>query len=219
MLAQVGLPPNQVPWTRPGLAAAPASAYPWRQVARTLRAVPRRYPEGDRRRLVDGTHARAIVGRAAPHPRRRPRPRRAEKGLRGRARRCASTRSSSAKYLPDDAPERNILYEDPELGFCILGHVYHGAKESTPHDHGPTWAIYGQAAGETIMSDWEMVSPPRKWRAGQGAAGPRIHADPGIGLCLQRGRSAFAAARRLDPADPDRRPQRREDQPLPYEVA
>jgi len=71
------------------------------------------------------------------------------------------------KYLPDNAPERNILYEDPELGFCILAHVYHGAKESKPHDHGPTWAIYGQADGETIMSDWELLSPPNDGQPGK----------------------------------------------------
>src|SRR6267143_226267 len=53
-----------------------------------------------------------------------------------------------AKHVGDDVPERKILYEDPDLGFCILAHVYHGAKESAPHDHGPTWAIYGQAASE-----------------------------------------------------------------------
>ena len=62
-----------------------------------------------------------------------------------------------AKHLPDDGPERKILYEDPEFKFCILAHVHHGAKESPPHDHGPTWAIYGQAAGETVMSDWDKV--------------------------------------------------------------
>jgi hypothetical protein len=28
-----------------------------------------------------------------------------------------------------------------------------------PHDHGPTWAIYGQARGKTIMSDWALVEP------------------------------------------------------------
>jgi hypothetical protein len=50
------------------------------------------------------------------------------------------------------------LYEDPELGFCILGHVYQGAKESQPHDHGPTWAIYGQAFGETIMTEYECLA-------------------------------------------------------------
>lgn len=48
-------------------------------------------------------------------------------------------------HLGDDVPERKVLYEDPELGFCILAHVYKGAKESQPHDHGPSWAIYGQA--------------------------------------------------------------------------
>ena len=63
-------------------------------------------------------------------------------------------------YITDDLPERKVLFEDPELGFCILGHVHHGAKGSKPHDHGPSWAIYGQAAGETLMTDWELVAPP-----------------------------------------------------------
>jgi predicted metal-dependent enzyme (double-stranded beta helix superfamily) len=61
--------------------------------------------------------------------------------------------------LGDDVPERKILYEDPELGFCILAHAYWDARESPPHDHGPSWAIYGQARGETEMTDWEMVTP------------------------------------------------------------
>lgn len=62
-----------------------------------------------------------------------------------------------ARHLGDDVPERKILYQDPQLGFCILAHVYRGAKESNPHDHGPSWAIYGQARGETIMNDWALV--------------------------------------------------------------
>jgi predicted metal-dependent enzyme (double-stranded beta helix superfamily) len=71
------------------------------------------------------------------------------------------------RHLPDDGPERHILYEDPQLGFCILGHVYHGAKQSAPHDHGPTWAIYGQAQGETIMTDWALVSPASETQIGK----------------------------------------------------
>lgn len=60
--------------------------------------------------------------------------------------------------LFDDAsPERKIVYEDPDLGFCILAHRYTGAKDSAPHDHGPSWAIYGQADGETQMTDWALV--------------------------------------------------------------
>lgn len=66
-----------------------------------------------------------------------------------------------ATHLSDDADqERTILYEDPDLGFCICAHVYDGPRQGKPHDHGPTWAIYGQAMGETKMTDWRIVSPP-----------------------------------------------------------
>ncbi|HKK31511.1 MAG TPA: hypothetical protein VKA18_14085 [Alphaproteobacteria bacterium] len=66
------------------------------------------------------------------------------------------------KYLPDNPDkERTVIYEDPELGFCICAHVYEGPKQGSPHDHGPTWAIYGQAIGETEMTDWEIVEPAK----------------------------------------------------------
>jgi hypothetical protein len=72
-----------------------------------------------------------------------------------------------AAHLGDDVPERKILYEDPELGFCILAHVNHDARESKPHDHGPSWAIYGQARGETLMSEWAMVEPAAEEKPGK----------------------------------------------------
>ena len=72
-----------------------------------------------------------------------------------------------ARHLGDDVPERKILYEDPALGFCILAHNYTGAKESAPHDHGPTWAIYGQARGETVMSDWTVLQPAAEGTPGK----------------------------------------------------
>ncbi len=65
-----------------------------------------------------------------------------------------------AAHLTDRAPgahPREVLYEDPESGFCICGHVYGDAAHSEPHDHGPTWAIYGQARGRTEMTDWRIV--------------------------------------------------------------
>ena len=89
----------------------------------------------------------------------------AEPGPAGREKVCAvvqdvlKDRAFVAEHLHDQVPERKILYEDPKLGFCILAHVHHGAKTSPPHDHGSTWAIYGQAAGETLMSDFEALSP------------------------------------------------------------
>jgi hypothetical protein len=55
------------------------------------------------------------------------------------------------------ANPRQVLYEDPELGFCICGHVYDGPAHGSPHDHGSSWAIYGQASGVTEMTDWRIV--------------------------------------------------------------
>jgi predicted metal-dependent enzyme (double-stranded beta helix superfamily) len=73
-----------------------------------------------------------------------------------------------AAHAPLDANnERNVLYEDPELGFCICAHVYNGEKMGKPHDHGPTWAIYGQADGETEMTDWRMIVPPADGKPGK----------------------------------------------------
>lgn len=56
-------------------------------------------------------------------------------------------------------PERRIVHEDAELGFCILVHEYHDARRGGPHDHGPSWAIYGQAEGETTMTDFVVMEP------------------------------------------------------------
>jgi hypothetical protein len=85
-----------------------------------------------------------------------------------------------ALYLPDRAAgehPREVLYEDPELGFCICGHVYEGVAESGPHDHGSSWAIYGQAAGETEMTDWRIVEP------GDGEKPARVVPERSYHLC------------------------------------
>jgi hypothetical protein len=92
-----------------------------------------------------------------------------------------------ATHLGDDVPERKILYEDPELGFCILGHVYEGAKESKPHDHGPTWAIYGQARGETIMSDWSLVEPASETKPGRVRLVREYSLTPGMAYVYNEG--------------------------------
>ena len=48
----------------------------------------------------------------------------------------------AARHLKDRAKggdPREVLYEDPELGFCILGHVHHDQ---------PAAAVSGDAAGQ-----------------------------------------------------------------------
>lgn len=90
-------------------------------------------------------------------------------------------------HLPDDGPERKILYEDPQLGFCILAHVYTGPKESAPHDHGPSWAIYGQARGETVMSDWSVVEPAAGDRPARVRRARRYTLTPGVAHVYHEG--------------------------------
>lgn len=50
-----------------------------------------------------------------------------------------------------------ILYTDDETGFQVLAHVYDDGKQSPPHDHGHSWAVYGQAIGHTDMIVWRRL--------------------------------------------------------------
>lgn len=83
---------------------------------------------------------------------------------------------------PDAESERNILYEDPELKFCIIAHFYKGAKNSAPHDHGPTWAIYGQAAGTTEMTEYRVVQAPADGKPGKAEAVKTYDMTPGMAM-------------------------------------
>jgi hypothetical protein len=117
----------------------------------------------------------------------------ADPGPEGRKKVCALVQEVCAdedfvaKNLGDDVPERKILYEDPDLGFCILGHVNRGARESKPHDHGPTWAIYGQARGETVMTDWELVSAPGEGKPGKARRVRDYTLKPGMAYLYNEG--------------------------------
>jgi len=94
------------------------------------------------------------------------------------------------KYCGDDQPTGiKVLYEDPKLGFQVLSHIMGQARVSPPHDHGASWAIYGQAAKYTDMTEWERedngsdpthakVKPIKKYRLNPGQAG--IYQDGAI---------------------------------------
>jgi predicted metal-dependent enzyme (double-stranded beta helix superfamily) len=90
-------------------------------------------------------------------------------------------------YLKDETPERHILYEDPELGFCILAHHYRGAKVSGPHDHGPYWAIYGQARGETEMSDYALLEAAGPDKTGKVRKTRTYKLTPGVAHVYNEG--------------------------------
>jgi len=94
------------------------------------------------------------------------------------------------QYCSDEAPlGLQVLYEDKELGFQILAHINDKARVSPPHDHGRSWAIYGQATKYTEMIEWERVDdgndathaalrPLKKYRLEPGHAG--IYQDGAI---------------------------------------
>ena len=85
-----------------------------------------------------------------------------------------------AANVDDRTPERHLLYEDPDLGFCIFAHNYATSKDSPPHDHGPSWAIYGQARGETHMTDYERVQEPGEGTPGKAKARRTYKLEPGV---------------------------------------
>ncbi len=87
------------------------------------------------------------------------------------------------RYCGEDVPRGlKVLHEDPKLGFQILAHINDKARVSPPHDHGASWAIYGQATHYTDMIEWEReddgsdpahakLKPVRKYRLNPGHAG------------------------------------------------
>ena len=58
---------------------------------------------------------------------------------------------------PEAEPGITTVYRDPEIGFNVLVHVYGPGKSGPPHDHGDSWAIYGQAVGQTVMTTWKRL--------------------------------------------------------------
>lgn len=110
----------------------------------------------------------------------------ADPGPEGRRKICARLEEllRDARFVKEnvneDTSERQILYEDPELGFCILAHNYRSAKTSPPHDHGPSWAIYGQAKGETEMTDYARVAEPSEGKPGKARPTRTYKLTPGV---------------------------------------
>jgi predicted metal-dependent enzyme (double-stranded beta helix superfamily) len=104
-------------------------------------------------------------------------------------------------YCADDIPRGlRVLHDDPQLGFQVLAHLNDKARVSPPHDHGASWAIYGQAAKYTDMTEWEReddgsdprhakLRPAKKYRLNPGHAG--IYQDGTIHSIDYPDRAAF----------------------------
>ena len=92
------------------------------------------------------------------------------------------------EYLgPDKTSARDTLYEDAELGFCIIAHVYEGARVRDPHDHGPSWAIYGQVEGVTEMTEFRLLEKPADGKPGKVEAVKTYNLEPGMAVAYDVG--------------------------------
>ena len=58
---------------------------------------------------------------------------------------------------PEKEPGVYKLNEDPNTGAVVLSHVMGEGTLSPPHDHGASWAIYGQASKYTVMREWDRT--------------------------------------------------------------
>lgn len=61
------------------------------------------------------------------------------------------------KNCVESKPGLHLLFEDSELKFQVLAHINEKPRVSPPHDHGASWAIYGQATEYTDVTEWERV--------------------------------------------------------------
>lgn len=66
---------------------------------------------------------------------------------------------------PDAEVGVKTLYKDDVYEFVVLAHVNAHANKSPPHDHGNSWAVYGQATEYTDMSEYRRLEGE-----GEGAA-------------------------------------------------
>ena len=77
----------------------------------------------------------------------------------------------------DTEPGLKQIFEDEETGFCVLAYNMEAPRVSPPHDHGGSWAVYGQVDGHTDMTIWgapagsDKIQPVREFRLAGGQAG------------------------------------------------
>ena len=81
-----------------------------------------------------------------------------------------------AEYVgPENDSGLVQIHQDEELGFCVLAYNMAAPRTSPPHDHGNSWAVYGQASGYTDMTIWSAdeagIRPVREFRLEAGQAG------------------------------------------------
>ena len=85
----------------------------------------------------------------------------------------------AAECGPDAEPGIRTIHRDKDTGFNVLIHIYEGGKKGPPHDHGRSWAIYGQAAEWTDMTLWKRKDDGSKEGFADLEEGKTFRLNPG----------------------------------------
>lgn len=102
--------------------------------------------------------------------------------------RLLANKAFIAACCGDDQPRGlKVLYEDPKLGFQVLAHINDKARVSPPHDHGESWAIYGQATKYTEMTEWEHEDDGSDPKHAKLKAVKKYRLEPGMAGIYQDG--------------------------------
>ena len=67
-------------------------------------------------------------------------------------------KSFIAEHLATQSSGKTLLYHDKDFDFHIMAHGTDAShRKGKPHDHGSSWAVYGQATGLTNMTVWNRT--------------------------------------------------------------
>lgn len=124
-----------------------------------------------------------------------------------------------AKYFHSEVPYGvRTLHIDPLLGFHVLGYRAEKDRTSPAHDHGDSWALYGQVRDYTEMTEYERLDDGSDPKRAQLEVASVYKLEPGqVGLYwATRLHSTFTPANccylRVAGTDLEKRPRVRIDQ-------
>lgn len=78
--------------------------------------------------------------------------------IRAHLEKLLGNREFIAEHLSGQGKGKSVLYHDDEFDFYVMAHgTDEGNRRGRPHDHGSSWAVYGQATGLTNMTVWNRT--------------------------------------------------------------
>ena len=78
--------------------------------------------------------------------------------IRGHLESLLVNESFIADHLATQCSGKTLLYHDRDFDFYVMAHGTDASdRKGKPHDHGASWAVYGQATGLTNMTIWNRT--------------------------------------------------------------